>query len=337
MSDPRRGREFPLGVRYDLDFEVAHGVLNTLELRNSVESTQYIDDRQRVHHRAVGRDHEVGLSALDLFDNVQTSCIRTREARQAHDVSGAIADKRLRARGETGDDGFTRAACGHRLSLFVQHFQDMGLAQEQHLAARRFVRHESDITAAEFIRDGHAEYPGYDFTLIGIQIFTCCADNLQSSQFKLDVFRFCMRGEQRDTRRIAIHANRLPTAEHLEIVIHLVGLHREGVQHQVIQHPIANRFDAIGVAQLDRRAPDIGFFFPRLDAPPAPRAHSPCGVRGLPFSSVVKNQRFTGGSARVGSVRAAGHALPRNPLAIRARVCFGHCRQRLQFFERHSA
>ena len=87
----------------------------------------------------------------------------SRIGRQAQHVAGAVADEGLRLGGEAGDDRLAALAGRDRLAGIIEHFDDVALAHQQHLAAGGLVRGEADVAAAEFVGHRRAE----DFAELG--------------------------------------------------------------------------------------------------------------------------------------------------------------------------
>ncbi len=234
----------------------------------------------------------------------------------AHHVAGAVADERLGIRAQPGHDRFSHLARRDRVTGLVEHFEDDALAHQQHLPLRRLVGGEADVAAAELVGHRNAEHLADQRALVVVQRLAGGAHDLQARQAEPAIALPGMRGQQRQRTGIAIDATGPEGLHRVEIAIHARRRHREGVEHQLVDEPVAHRLHPVGLVQLDRGAPEVHLGLARLDAPPAARAHAPGGVRRLSPAPEMEDQRLSAGAAGVVPERAAGDTAPDEVVAV---------------------
>ena len=286
-----------------------------------------------MHDRAIGAHHEICGAAHYLSNHVQPASGFAGVVRVAYHVAGAVTDKGLCVGTESGHDCFAGFAGRDWIALCIEDFEDDAFAHQQHLAVRGFVGGETNVAAAEFIGGGNAESFFDQFALVRIKRFAGGTYHLERGQPEPDAAfpRVCR--QQSQATGVAVNAFGLESANGVDVGIHIGCRHVESIQHQLVEQPVPQRLDMAGFVQLDRRAPEIDFPVTHLDAPPAPCAYAPGGIRGLAQASIVKDQRLAAGTASIVFEGPAGNVAPDQLLDVASGVLLGHGGQAAQCFQ----
>ena len=199
---------------------------------------------------------------------------------------------------------------------------------------RRLVGSEADVAAAEFVGSGNAEDVLDELPLMRVQRLAGCAHHAQLRQAQSHSARTGARSEQRDAARVAVDALRPERLHRIEIGVHVGRGHGEGIEHKLIQQPVAEGLDAIGLVQFGGRTPQIDFTIANIDAPPATSPDTARRIGCLASAAEIEDQRLAARAPRVVSGGAAGHAGPAYAIDVGARILLGHDGEPAQVIQR---
>src|SRR5471030_912046 len=300
----------PQGVRqglrqHHLDPGQRQAFLDDLEGLHARQVAQDVDQRQAVHHGAVGGDQEVGAAALDFLQQRQSAAAAAGRRRQHADVAGAVADEGIVAAGQVGDDDLAGCAGRQRLAGRVEDLDDDVLGRDMHAAVRALVGDEAGVAAAVAVGHGAAERGGDLFALLVVEALGGDERDPDAEIVHAPAAGLRMARNVGQRRRIAEQHARPADADALDIIVQPGRRHLERRQQRCAHHAVAQRAQAVLRAQLDGRAPDHDLGVADVDLPPAGGAPLGGDIMADAFLADVEDQRLAAGAAGVEAGQAA--------------------------------